>query len=755
MKNPERTLSIAVLLGVASFACRAYGVSLAVTVPVSLALCVGAFFFAFFSYGRIISKSIVAVSLAATFCIVGNVGGSFLLKSRQNAEALISDQPHKIVCTVEKVSYSESFSSRVVASVTEIDGEKTKMRVSINFPFDPELYQNDVFSADGTFVGPDKYEEFYESDGVYVSFNAENSEYISSQNPDIFDSISDLRNALSQKLFSLIKGKEGRVASAIALGDKSGIPQSVKLDFRRAGASHILAVSGMHLSVIILALRHLLSAVSKKKKNIVLICIALFYMTLTGFSPSVCRAALMMCIFLVADMIGENSDGITSLAISMTVILAVSPSTVYSVGFWLSCAATLGILVVVPSFKLSFLIEKDKDNLSLKVVKRVLRYVITLFIVSFSAQMFTIPILMTSFGGASVMSLVSGVLLVPISEIALILSLLTAVFAYVPLLSAAFAFLARIPLALLLFLTGKISDVDGAYISLGQPFTPYIIVAGAALTLTVIFVKKLDKRLILAIGTVCVAAFIVCNAILSSLNFKNTDVYYSVNKSNESFVIVSQGNTFVVDVSNGGYATFENAVNNVNFAYREEIDYIVLTHLHSNQINGLLKTASTIKVKNILLPTAENESDAMVIRSITHALEDKVNIIYYNRSHHSEIGIGNVTVTLPEYVTLKRSTHPVISFCIEENGHRIGYIGASALDAENANINNIYLNSDCLIVGAHGPVIKEELTLDCCVSENIVVGSGAEEQIRIEGYGGNVIYPSDSGGRVHIRFENK
>ena len=381
-------------------------------------------------------------------------------------------------------------------------------------------------------------------------------------------------------------------------------------------------------------------------------------------------------------------------------------------------------------------------------------YMLPMLIVN-KNEMFTIPILMASFGGASVMSLVSGVLLVPISEIALILSLLTAVLSYVPLLSAAFAFLARIPLAFLLFLTGKISDVDGAYISLGQPFTPYIIAAGALLTLIVIFVKKLDKRLVLAVGTFCVAAFIFCNAIFSSLNFKNTDVVYSVDKSNESFVIVSQGNTFVVDVSNGGYATFENAVYNVNLAYHEEIDYIVLTHLHSNHINGLLKTASSIKVKNILLPTAENESDAMVIRSITHALEDKVNIIYYNRLHHSEVEIGNVTMTLPEYVTLKRSTHPVISFCIEENGHRIGYIGASALDSENANINNIYLNSDCLIIGAHGPVIKEELQLDCCVSENIIVGSSAEEQIRIEGYGGNVIYPSDSGGRVHIRFENK
>lgn len=711
MKNPERTLAVALALGISAFACRAFGLSIAILAPISAALCVCAFFFAYFTYGRKLIKSLVAAVLAAAFCVIGTVGGYFLTKNRASAEALVSDDGHTIVATVESVSYSSSFDSRAVARVSEIDGKKADLIVSVDFPYAPELCERDVFVAEGKFKSVDKYESYYESDGVYVSFEATGSEYVKTEKAGLFDKIRELSAALSEKLASNIGGFEGRLASAISLGDKSGLPSRLKLDFRRAGVSHILAVSGMHLSVIILSLRFILSAIERKKRNIILVAASLGYMALTGFSPSVSRAAIMMTIFLIGDIFGEKSDGITSLTISMAIILAVWPNAVYGAGFWLSCAATFGIITVVPSFRLTFLYTKDSDKWPLKLLKKAARLILTLLIASAAAQMFTMPIIFYVFGGVSALSIFAGVLIIPIAEAALIMSMIACVFSYVPFLSAVFGFVAKIPLSLTVKTAEAFSKVDGAYISLRQPFVIYIVAAAFALTLAIILIKKLDKRLILCVGALSAAAFVICLCIFNAINAGNTDIIYSKMNKNESIVVSTRGNVIVADISSGGFSSLENAVNEVSNIYHEEIDYLVLTHLHANHIGAVSRLTSVIKVKNLVLPTAENEDDASVIRNLSSLVGDRVNIVFYNRASESEMEIDGVKIVLPTYVLLKRSTHPVVALAVEENGYRVSYVGASALDSDDDFVNDIYANCDVLIVGAHGPKMTNTVPL--------------------------------------------
>ena len=753
MKYPERTLAVALILGVSSYAACAFGLKTAWAAPIFAALSVGAFFFSFFTYGRKLIRSLVAAAFAAAFCVIGTVGGYFLTKNRWEAEALIGDDEHKIVATVESVSYVTSFNSRVVARVGELDGDKSDLLVSVDFPYAPELCERDVFVAVGFFKENDKYEAYFESDGVYVSFEVSDSEYVKTEKAGLFDKLRELNAVLSGKLSENIGGYEGKLASAITLGDKSDFPARLKLDFRRAGASHILAVSGMHLSVIILSLRFILFALERKKRNVVLITASLLYMALTGFSPSVCRAAIMTTMFLIGDIFGEKSDGITSLAISMVIILAIWPNAVYGAGFWLSCAATYGILVVVPSFRLAFLYPKKTDKLPLALLKKIARFVLTLFIASGAAQVFTMPITFLVFGGVSALSIFSGVLIIPLAEAALILSMLAAIFAYVPFLSALFALVARVPLSLTVKTAEAFSSVDGAYISLRQPFTVYIIASACALTLVIILIKKLDRRLILAVGATGVAAFCVCLCVFNAMNAGNTDIIYSRSKSNECLVVTTRENVVVTDISSGGFSTLQAAADEVNSIYHEEIDWLVLTHLHANHIGSVSKITSVIKVNNILLPTAENDGDASVIRNITSLVGDRVNVRFYNRSSDSEMHIDGVTLFLPKYVTLKRSTHPVIVLAIEENGHRVSYVGASALDARNEYVNDIYSNSDVVIIGAHGPKLKETIDLKYTAAA-VVVAAIDEEFVDADGYCGIVKYADESGYRFSIRLKN-
>ena len=246
MKNVQRILAAALALGIACFCSRAYGVSLAITVPTASAFVVALFLYTFFTSEKNIKRSIAAVFLAAAFCVLGTFGGSALSSKRASSEALVSDEEHVLECRVDETLYSESYGSAVVATVLKKDGADEKIKVYVRFSFENELCENDVFIASGTFTELDEYARFYDSDGVYVAFDASTAEYVSTDAADVFDSINDFRNTLSAKLSSLVGGKEGRIASALALGDRSGVSAKQKLDFKRAGASHIIAISGMH-----------------------------------------------------------------------------------------------------------------------------------------------------------------------------------------------------------------------------------------------------------------------------------------------------------------------------------------------------------------------------------------------------------------------------------------------------------------------------------------------------------------------------
>ena len=754
MKNVQRILAAALALGIACFACRAYGVSLAITVPTASAFVVALFLYTFFTSEKNIKRSIAAVFLAAAFCVLGTFGGGALSSKRASSEALVSDEEHVLECRVDETLYSESYGSAVVATVLKKDGADEKIKVYVRFSFENELCENDVFIASGTFTELDEYARFYDSDGVYVAFDASTAEYVSTDAADVFDSINDFRNTLSAKLSSLVGGKEGRIASALALGDRSGVSAKQKLDFKRAGASHIIAISGMHLSVIIIALRLMLKSIGRKKLDIILMAVTLFYMALTGFSPSVCRAGIMMILFLTGDLIGEKSDGITSLFIAAALILAIWPNAVYGAGLWLSCAASLGILVVVPAFKMTFLFPKKTDGKFKAAMKSAAKYVLTLIVASAAAQLFTLPVLFCSFGGISAFAAVSGIVLIPLAEIALALSLITCVFSFVPVLSVIFAALARLPLLLITAITGKISSIEGAYVSITQPFAIYVIAAGAALVAAILLAKKLDRRLILAVGAATVIAFCVCLAVFNGIRVNETDMIYSVSGTSESVTVSSGGNVFVIDSSTGGYAALGAAVDNVNSLYAEEIDYLILTHLHVNHISSIKRLITYIKVNHIVLPTAETENDALVIRNITLAVGDEVDVTFYNRAEDASMEVGDVKIILPRYATLKRSAHPVIAFAVEENGYRVSYVGSSAVEAKNEYVNDIYQNSDCVIAAVHGPKSSAPLPLRYTAAQTVVVGGDAET-VDTDGWSGEPIFAADKSGTVHIKFENK
>lgn len=175
--------------------------------------------------------------------------------------------------------------------------------------------------------------------------------------------LSNIRNGLKNQLKLVLDGEELGVATALLLGDKELLSNETRSSFSNAGAMHVLAVSGLHVGIVLFILMFLLGKMSRliSKKNAVIISIVIIwlYAGITGFSPSVMRASFMFSLIAIGQISGKNSNVINTLMFSAFVLLVFNPLWIFDIGFQLSYLAMLGIfLLYKPISKMIYLKNK-------------------------------------------------------------------------------------------------------------------------------------------------------------------------------------------------------------------------------------------------------------------------------------------------------------------------------------------------------------------------------------------------------------
>ena len=143
------------------------------------------------------------------------------------------------------------------------------------------------------------------------------------------------------------------IAQAMLLGDKAQMEKEVKSQFAVAGLSHILAISGLHVGIIFGVLTFLLSPIHFVKngfrlKSLLILVSLVVYMLLTGASPAVVRAVIMLGIILLFKLFYQRFHILNIIAISAFVQLVIDPDILFQIGFQLSYSAVLGIVLILP-----------------------------------------------------------------------------------------------------------------------------------------------------------------------------------------------------------------------------------------------------------------------------------------------------------------------------------------------------------------------------------------------------------------------
>lgn len=157
--------------------------------------------------------------------------------------------------------------------------------------------------------------------------------------------INKLRNALKNNLRTLLPSDTASIAIALFLGDSSLIEDTQKQTFSNASLSHVLAISGMHVTYVIVGWSWILNRFDKRKSKYVFIVFLIFFAQLVGGSPSVIRAVIMSSIMIVSKIFYRKSDVINNISISCFIILIINPYNILNLGFQLSFLGTLGIVL--------------------------------------------------------------------------------------------------------------------------------------------------------------------------------------------------------------------------------------------------------------------------------------------------------------------------------------------------------------------------------------------------------------------------
>lgn len=238
---------------------------------------------------------------------------------------------------------------------------------------------------------------------------------------DIYGLSLALKQSLTKNIRALFPSNYGLI-EGILLGDTDGISDADVAAFRDTGTAHLLAVSGLNISIFAVGLAYLLRHARAMWRLIIIGAFLLAYCMVTGFAASIVRASVMAMIFLIGTALGRRNDSPTSLAAAGLLILFVNPFELFSAGFALSFAAVAAMLLLYEPLTKLFqpLFLPLRQNVA----------------ISMSAALGTLPISLLQFHRIALIGLLANLIVVPVASIVLFVALGAVLTGYVSMAAA-------------------------------------------------------------------------------------------------------------------------------------------------------------------------------------------------------------------------------------------------------------------------------------------------------------------------------
>jgi competence protein ComEC len=518
---------------------------------------------------------------------------------------------------------------RVVAAKIEVEDQEHRVAgtVLVRAPRYPEYDYGDQLEIEGLLETPPEledfsYREYLARQGIYSILRRSQITLI-----DRGQSSAPRRALLAfkrraQKVIALILHEpQAALLTGILLGVETGIPADLMEAFSATGTAHIIAISGFNISIIAgLFSKFSTRLFGKRRAMPVAIAGIIVYTILVGASAAVVRAAIMGCLYVIATHYGRQTDALTSLMAAATLMTLLNPQTLWDLGFQLSFAATLGLILYTPPLQNWFerLLSK---MLSPGTAKRIVEVLNEALIVTFAAQITTMPIIVYHFRQLSLVTLFSNFLVLPAQPGVMLCGGLATIAGLIWLsLGQALGWVAW------LFLTYTIrmveitasfpyASLNLGHVSPGLVWLYYGLLAGATLMSRqeTSRLKSLGRRLTerlstkLLIAGLAMAAILIWIAVASLPDGKLHVVFFDVGEGDAIFIETPRGQQILVD---GGPSptTLIGALGRRMPFWDRSLDLVILTHADEDHIAGLIPVLERYRVGQLLDSSYEHDN---------------------------------------------------------------------------------------------------------------------------------------------------
>jgi competence protein ComEC len=305
--------------------------------------------------------------IVAGVCLLALIGGglrfpSSLPPANEDSLHFYNDagivQIHGMVA--EEPDIENTYSSLTFsADEITVNGETKEVSGTalIRVPRYPAYHYGDVLEVNAELETPSQspdfdYKSYLEHQGIYsVIYYPEVGVLDHGQGAKPLQWIYSLRDRLSASLARALPEPQGSLAQAILLGLRGNVPDSLYEAFSRTGTAHLLAISGLHMSIIIAIFLSLgIMLFGRRRSTYIWVTLVLtwLYVLLAGMHPPVVRAAIMGSLFLIAEYLGRQRSAIIALAFAAAVMVGIQPGLLWSVSFQLSFLSMAGLVLLYP-----------------------------------------------------------------------------------------------------------------------------------------------------------------------------------------------------------------------------------------------------------------------------------------------------------------------------------------------------------------------------------------------------------------------
>lgn len=413
-----------------------------IVLGVAVALFIASLLFKVLRKGRVVPVVLGSVIFA---CCIFSIAYSntYLPQSQLDGERL--NVKMQIISMPEE---RNSGGYTYTAKVSFVKRENAPQNFKVKLNSDAELGVDSYTDFDGCVqfysIADNAFESYsYFGDNIFLSANVVSISETYEQEKTLGYYFLQIKESVKKILGFGFDGDTLALATGILLGDKTQISGDMTEGFEICGTSHIIAVSGLHISVICLCLYQVLKLFdcSRGVRTVISLIVLFAYSGVVGFPKSVLRAGIMLGVLLISKLLSAKADTLNSLGLA-TFIICLNPFAVSDASALLTVTAVLGIVVVKPKI--------DKLYTTKSKVGEFLQSSVN---ISLSVLLTTLPVMWLIFGKISMVAVVANIIVVPVTQVALVFTALYVMFSGMPFLAFLPKLIAKLALNIIIFVT--------------------------------------------------------------------------------------------------------------------------------------------------------------------------------------------------------------------------------------------------------------------------------------------------------------